>query len=311
MKRISFSRTLLCIVLSLLFLSNSFSIMAASSQKMIDDTKVVHRKVYVYDGQICYYEKSFERTINSMVIDGFIEFNMAYTDDLNHIYQAKLPVHSYVQLEEQLLNIEHWEKICEDGLRIAECSDVAVSGQIETISLATTTTRSSDAGVLSYFHSELESLYGPSGTERRIGTRLYDSVAHLFVTVNEHYTAYVGYEGQVQNLWGVAFQVAATILGLNYDMAGLLLGIGVGQLVPTDTEVAMYSCTALYERIGTLGGTPYYVTSYIRAHRAYHNTSNDELVFDSDILNQYYVPSSTVYNSFDKICEYTIAIYEG
>lgn len=257
------------------------------------------------DGISCYFESDDVKTINAAILNGKIEIDMVYQEENTTLHHAELALEEFTNVN--FADVEEWNVVIQaaEGRFSAEQNLM-----IDTTSAVAFFASNS---ISDLFLDEMESIYGEGNTKRVEGTSRISSSPLLYATITEYYDPYVEYAGQKTSTRNLTVQAFAILLGVAPSVVCQAFGVALSATFPAQTSASLYNCVAYYEKVGTVSGTPYY--------RAYHeirhlgvldpeNLHGDIVAMDSNPKHEFYDPSSSIYNSYEKMVECTKTAYE-
>lgn len=207
-----------------------------------------------------------------------------------------------------MTDITTWRDVCKEAVHYSETIQAAKDVTFIKADEMNYQNRSGDMNFIEFFLDELEALYGSDYSNRLIGRKLFDGTKYAYVY--EHYDPYATYIGKEVSLAGVTLQVFATLLGVEYSLLGILLGLTLGQIVPMNTEVALYHCVAAYERVGKVSNRAYYFGYHDLIHLGLANLETGDVVFDEDVRHDLYDPSEEGFQ-YEEFVDSTIESYRS
>lgn len=295
---------ILSVTLALLMALSSVSEFAHDIVEDVEEIAI--HEIEWYDDVLCFFRQTDTYTVNASAYDGIINFNLVYANDDSTIYQALLDQESFSPLTEASV----WEAVCDSAMQVMEPLHFELA--VETQSSEFNVQPCASVTFKELLLEELEALYGEANTVTTIGAGEID--ASLYATIKEYYDPYTECVMRKTSIAGMTVQAFATVLGIKSSILGALLMLSATAICPTSTAVCVYYCTAFYERVGIVEGTPYYRAYHTIIHKAIcdpTNIENSVVVMDTEPYQDMYDPSSNIFNSLSQMIAQTKIVYEA
>lgn len=262
------------------------------------------------NGEVAFFKKTSNVTVNATLeTTGVVHFYMVYASEPTTLYYAEY--HTDLYPETAALAVSFWNELSSKVFSEAKCEKDAIIIDTEFDMSELQGLRSSGPSVYDIFYDEMTAIYGEPYDGRFLGQQLISGTTK-YATVRENFNIGVEYKVKVKTARDLAIAALASLLGISSNLLVKLIGTAIS-VIPKGTEFYKYSCSALFDRVGSVSNVAYYIASHELGHIGIFYP---ESVYESCVLvdapyYDFYYPDQQSFDSVLYILQRTIALYNA